>query len=154
MVEKYFNNVVPESNQELFDDKTTSLVSRIDGLFKIYSEKMESFEFSQALENVWNVVKMANKLVEDEAPWNLHKNEKQKELANVLYVLLEVIRVCSLAIQPVMPETSQKIWQMLNLNYVIDGFDVEKEIKFGIMEPGSKVNKAQILFPRIIDEKR
>jgi len=154
MVEKYFNNVLPEPNMEIFNDRISSLVSQINGLFKFYSAKMENFEFSQALEVIWNVIKTANKLVEDEAPWNLYKNNKQKELANVLYVLIEVIRVLSLFVQPVMPDTSKKIWQMLNLDYEIDGFDLEKETKFGLIKHGHQINKTQILFPRIVDEKK
>lgn len=154
MVEKYFNNTVPEYNRELFDDKISMLVSRLENFFGIYSDKMSNFDFSQAMENVWNIIKMANKLVEDEAPWNLYKNNKQKELANVMYVLLEVIRISSLAVQPVMPETSIKIWQMLNLDYKTDAFDMEKELKFGLIRTGHKINKSQILFPRIVDEKK
>ncbi len=154
MVEKYYKNTLPEPDKGIFNERLSSVVAQINNLFNIYSVKMENFEFSQAMESIWSIIKMANKLVEDEAPWNLYKNNKQKELANVLYTLIEVIRIVSLAVQPVMPDTSKKIWQMLNLNYKIDEFDLEKEIKFGLIKPGHQINKTQILFPRIVDEKK
>ncbi|MCX8093771.1 MAG: class I tRNA ligase family protein, partial [Candidatus Goldbacteria bacterium] len=154
MFEKYLSNVVPEYKRDLFDEKISTLVSHIEALFQIYSEKMDNYEFSQAMESVWNIIKMANKLIEDEAPWNLFKNNKHIELANVLYVLLEVIRVASLTIQPVMPETSRRIWEMLNLDYKADNFSLETELKFGMIKSGHKINKSAILFPRIVDEKK
>ncbi|MCX7698482.1 MAG: class I tRNA ligase family protein, partial [Candidatus Goldbacteria bacterium] len=154
MFEKYLSNVVPEYKRDLFDEKISTLVSHIEALFQIYSEKMDNYEFSHALEVIWDIIKMANKLIEDEAPWNLYKNNKHIELANVLYVLLEVIRVTSLAIQPVMPETSKRIWEMLNLDYKADNFSLEKELKFGMIKSGHKINKSEILFPRIVDNKK
>ena len=154
MVEKYFQNIIPEHYRELFDEKMSSLVNQINNLYSVYSKKMENFEFSGAIENIWSIIKIANKFIEDEAPWNLNKNNKLKELANVIYILLEVIRVSSLAVQPVMPETSKKIWQMLNLDYETDKFDIEKELKFGLIKSGHKIDKSRILFPRIVDEKK
>jgi len=53
-----------------------------------------------------------------------------------------------------MPETSKKIWQMLNLDYETDKFDIEKELKFGLIKSGHKIDKSRILFPRIVDEKK
>lgn len=153
MVEKYFNNVLLEYTPTLFDERISALISKINNFYKIYTAKMENYQFSLAIESIWNIIKMANKLVEDEAPWNLFKNNKHKELANVLYVLTEVIRISSLAVQPIMPETSKKVWQMLNLDYETDNFNMEKELKFGIIKAGHKINKSQILFPRIVDEK-
>jgi methionyl-tRNA synthetase len=98
-----------------FDAHTQVMEAEARQLWLKYGADMDLYAFSGAMASVWKIIGMANKLIELEAPWNLVKNGKQKELEAVLYLLLEGIRLCSVAIAPVMPETAGKIFKKLGL---------------------------------------
>jgi methionyl-tRNA synthetase len=115
---------------------------------------MEKYDFSGALASVFNLTGAANKLIEDEAPWNLQKAGKIMELENVLNLLLETIRLASLALSPVMPVTAVKIWEKLGLGYKMETLNIENEMKYGFAWKGIKVSKGEALFPRIVEEKK
>jgi methionyl-tRNA synthetase len=160
MVEKYCPESAPLLHPDVIDEHMKQLCEFADekNLWASYDAAMDSFQFSTALNSVWSMIGMANKLIEVEAPWNLQKNNKMKELESVLYILLEVIRLFSLAIVPVMPDTAEKIWAKLGLHYKLEAdgrsnFDVEKEMIFGHNWKGSRVSKGEALFPRIVSDK-
>ncbi len=76
---------------------------------------MNSYQFTQALETLWEVVRFSNKYIDLTEPWLLAKEQsKRKRLGTVLYNLLESIRIIGILIYPIMPETSEiilkKIW--------------------------------------------
>ena len=81
----------------------------------------------------------------------LAKDPEQKErLASVMYNLLESIRIIALLVAPFMPETAEKIMQILGCdsdNLALDGQD-----QWGGLKPGTQIEKASPLFPRIETE--
>jgi methionyl-tRNA synthetase len=154
MVEKYCAGVAPELHTEAMDDKMKALEVLAKGLWSAYSAAMEKYDFSGALAQVFKLTGAANKLIEDEAPWNLQKAGKIMELENVLNLLLETIRLASLALSPVMPVTAVKIWEKLGLGYKMEVLNIENEMKYGFSWKGIKVSKGEALFPRIVEEKK
>ena len=154
MVEKYCAGAAPELHAEAMDDKMKALEGLAKGLWAVYSAAMEKYDFSGALASVFNLTGAANKLIEDEAPWNLQKAGKIMELENVLNLLLETIRLASLALSPVMPVTAVKIWEKLGLGYKMETLNIENEMKYGFAWKGIKVSKGEALFPRIVEEKK
>jgi len=153
MVEKYCGGAAP-SYTGAFDAHSKAIEDEAKTLWGKYSASMEEYAFSDTMSAVWKLIGTANKLIELEAPWNLQKNAKQKELEAVMYLLLEVIRISAAAIAPVMPETSGKIFAKLGLSIDPAKFDIEKEMQFGLLKAGTKVSKGEPLFPRIEDEKK
>lgn len=152
MVEKYCGGILPAFSGQ-FDAHTQAVEAELKQLWKKYSSDMDAYAFSGAMASVWKIIGMLNKLIELEAPWNLQKNGKQKELEAVLYLLAEGIRLCAAAIAPVMPETAGKIFKKLGLAHDPARFDIEKEMQFGLLAPGTKVEKGEALFPRIEEKK-
>ena len=72
-------------------------------------EKMERLELYEALEGIMAFVRHCNKYVNDKRPWSL----QGKELEEVLYNLLESLRVISILLYPFIPTTSEKIAEKL-----------------------------------------
>ncbi|HEV2904026.1 MAG TPA: methionine--tRNA ligase, partial [Pyrinomonadaceae bacterium] len=76
----------------------------------------EDFAFSRALEEAWSIVARADKMISDAKPWDLAKDEKQRESLNaVLYRAAETLRWLSVLLYPVMPESAREIYQQLGL---------------------------------------
>ncbi len=152
MVEKYCAGLAPKLHPEAMDDKMKALETEAKALWQGYSAAMDKYDFTAAISKVFVLTGMANKLIEDEAPWNLQKAGKMMELESVLNLLLETIRLASIALAPVMPATAEKIWGKIGMSYKMDGLDMEKEMKYGFNWDGIKVSKGEALFMRITEE--
>jgi methionyl-tRNA synthetase len=153
MVEKYCAGLAPKLQPDAMDDKMKALESEAKSLWSKYSPAMDKYDFSGALGSVFKLTGMANKLIEDEAPWNLQKTGKIKELESVLNLLLETIRLVSIAVSPVMPATAEKIWDKIGMKYKLDSLNIEKEMTYGYDWEGVEVSKGEALFPRIVEQK-
>src|SRR5690606_18692014 len=113
-------------------------------------EKMDALEPHVALESLWSLIRRTNKYLDSTAPWTLAKNQDYPRLARVLYTVGEVLRIVSVALTPILPDTAGKIRAQLDLPteckwedaYVWNGWEPEK-----------KILKADPIFPRIEIEK-
>ena len=76
---------------------------------------MDSLQVSDAITEIFNVLRASNKYIDETMPWVLAKDStKQERLETVLYNLLEAIRVCAVFLEPFMPSTSDSIMEQLN----------------------------------------
>jgi methionyl-tRNA synthetase len=106
---------------------------------------MNSFDLHEAIFHVWRLVDYANKMMEEEKPWTLVKDDPEKGSA-ILSNLLEVLRHISILISPFIPETTQKIRKQLGLPAEIDR---KKEDGWGVMKDWKGLGESEIIFPRI-----
>jgi methionyl-tRNA synthetase len=148
MVEKYFNGIVPERRDLKYSDEITKALIDKAGLMSSEIDKgMNNVDFSYCLNSIWDVINTANKFIEQKAPWKLSKENKQDELKDMMYDLCGILNMVSIALMPFMPETSVKMAGQLGLA------DIEKRnfsgLKWGLLKPGTKINKGAPLFPRI-----
>jgi len=78
---------------------------------------MDNNEFHKAIIAVWDFISILNKYIDKKEPWTIAKDEsRQNELACVIYNLIESIRVVGCLIFPIMPQTSNKMQTILNIN--------------------------------------
>ncbi|NTW13484.1 MAG: methionine--tRNA ligase [Candidatus Moranbacteria bacterium] len=67
-----------------------------------------SYRFAEALEKIWETVRDANRYIEEEKPWELAKNDKEK-FSGVMHVLFDRLALLSVALVPFLPDTAEKI---------------------------------------------
>lgn len=153
MVGKYFDGVVPEPPADAKTDADETLLSIAGFLPGKYEAAMSRLEYAAALEAAWDLIKDANRYIENEAPWNLAKSEETMgRLAAVIYNALEAVRIAALFCAPVMPETSAEVWRRLGLGAIGDVTDIAAAAVWGGLPSGSVVSKGDPLFPRIYEE--
>ncbi|MBQ8496570.1 MAG: methionine--tRNA ligase [Clostridia bacterium] len=146
MAEKYFGGTLPENQVEGAEDK--ELIEMVSGLRDKYEAQMEKYAFQSALADVFAVIARANKYIDETAPWVLAKKEEtMPRLARVLYNLAETIRVCSILLSPVMPETCVKIFEKIGADENARTWESAKN--FGTLPATAKLVKGENLFPRI-----
>ncbi len=147
MIEKYNGGIIPEPKIEgKFDEDLKTLAISIPTKME---ERMNRLDYSNALEEIWKLVRRTNKYIDETMPWVLAKAEDQKDrLDTVLYNLAEAIRIISVLIQPFMHTTSKKIWVQLGIDQA-QGTSWEDTFIFGKLPSGIKVHKQEPLFPRI-----
>ena len=150
MIEKYNDGVVPALT-DATDPLDEDLKAIAIGAASKVEANMDKFAFNMALEDIWTVVRRANKYIDETMPWVLAKDEKDKpRLDNVLHNLAEAIRIVSVLIEPFMHTTSGKIRKQLGLWFAepvwADAFTFE-------MMNGEQVKKGDPIFPRLDIEK-
>ena len=146
MIEKYFGGQLPDVRSK------TAFDADLEGMALGTAEKveasMEKMFFSDALIEIWNLIRRTNKYIDETQPWILCKDEEKKgELANALYHVAESIRIISILIQPFIPNTPEKIWKQYNIDNKIVDWEMSKE--WGLLSAELKVEKGEALFPRI-----
>ena len=152
--------LIARINGELVSDlgnlvyRTLTLIERFEGEIvgkdelskyldlKKAEQNIEVFRVHDYIEDVWKFIRHANKYVNEKEPWKLVGND----LGNVLYNLLEAIRIISILVSPVMPETSDKINKQLGVKC-----GNLKDCKFGKFT--GKPKKGEMLFKKIDIEK-
>ncbi len=142
MVKKYFgDDEIKESQKTAYDDNLKNVILES---VKNYKVLMDQFKVADALEEVQKALRQANKYIDETAPWVLAKDEsKKEELRNVLYNLLEAIRISSILLEPAMPTTSNKVYNALNTSLIN-----LSDAVFG-QEKSYKVSPCEILFKRL-----
>lgn len=148
MIEKYNEGVIPQINLEEDVDKSledlgVSIASKVE-------DYIDDLNFSRALDEIWKLVRRANKYVDETTPWILAKEEKKDRLDTVLFNLAESLRIISILISPFMEKTSNKIRQQLGLG---DKALWEDAKTWGLIQEDVKIEKGEIIFPRLDIEK-
>jgi methionyl-tRNA synthetase len=112
-------------------------------------QHFDNLAFSKALETAWSVVARVDKMITDAKPWDLAKDENQKQtLGVVLYRAAESLRWLSVLLYPVMPEASLAIWKQLGLDSSPAEID-PTQLKWGDLRQGAQIGEVQPVFPRM-----
>ena len=143
MIEKYNNGIIPNPTIEGEIDK--SLIEVATNTRDKVEYNMDKLNYSQALEEIWKLIRRTNKYIDETTPWILAK-ENEERLNTVLYNLGESIRIIALTLNPFMERTSNEILSQLGLSENINWEDAKI---WGKIESGTKVKKGELLFPRL-----
>ncbi|MFA6001366.1 MAG: class I tRNA ligase family protein, partial [Thermoleophilia bacterium] len=111
MVEKYSGGAItrPPNIDATWSESSRMLGAEVEAA-------MSEVDLTVCLESIWRFVRSLNKYVEDSAPWKLAKDAQQnQELQNVLYNLVEGLRICSVFLHPFMPDITAEIMKRLGL---------------------------------------
>lgn len=146
MTEKYFGGIVPSPSAETEFD--SSLISEVESLYGKVSAHIDNLLVPEALEDIFAVVRRANKYIDETCPWILAKSEEGIEkLKTVIYNLLESIRVVCVLLCPFLTKCTPIIFDKLGISDAeLKDFDSVK--KFGALKAGGKVDKGVNLFNR------
>ncbi len=144
MCHKYSGGVLSDHKEhEPIDDELISLCLETP---KAMEKKMDELRVADAIDELFALLRRANKYIDETTPWVLAKDEtKHARLDTVLYNLLEAIRFGATLISPFLPDTGAKIFRQLN----IEPSDRDSLSAFGGLSAGHKVGTAEILFERI-----
>lgn len=82
----------------------------------IADEHYRSYNVNKANIAIFDHLRWANRVFHNNEPWKLVKiKEKKDHVDCVLHVAMETLRVCSILLQPVAPQFSDKILNKLNI---------------------------------------
>lgn len=110
--------------------------------------KMDAYSFDEALKEIWALVRRGNKYIDETMPWKLGKEKNTERLGPVLYTLCETLRMTAAMVAPFMPKTAGELFAQLGFEGDPSRLDLDS-LKWGQIPSGCRVNKREVLFPRI-----
>jgi methionyl-tRNA synthetase len=115
MLQQYREGKVPNA------PKDEQIVERSRDIVASVREAYDRFEFSKALELIWSLVGALDKFIVERAPWKLAKDPSRSQLLDeTLGTVFDALRqICVLA-YPVIPHTSQQIWEQMGMSKPLD----------------------------------
>ena len=140
MSNKYFGgNVTSIKKKETIDEEVINLLESMD---QEVDTNIEKLDIPHALADIFKRLERLNKYIDETQPWALAKDEANKQRLNdVLYVILDGIRMCAVELSPFIPSTSKKIFDQLKVS--------NNSLKFGDVEEYKVESNPTILFERI-----
>lgn len=150
MLGKYFGGKIPSevSPEAVRND----LRQEAEGLGKKVDCAMRELDVRTSLEEIWSLIRRANKFVEENKPWSMAKDPAKKaELAVVMYTLMESLRVIGIVLTPFLPVTARTLLKELLLPEDPTSKDLGS---WGGLVPGGEVGKSEPLFPRVDTEEK
>jgi methionyl-tRNA synthetase len=146
MIAKYRKGIVPSPGNAKGDAEVQELARRV---IQKYRTHFDEYNFSRALEAVWELIARVNKYIVENEPWAIaEKPEEARRLDSVLFHASEALRVISVLLAPVMPQTAESIWHQL-------GFDGRaRDSKLANLDWGQEIAGKSLrigtsLFPRL-----
>ncbi|MFC1613171.1 methionine--tRNA ligase [Patescibacteria group bacterium] len=118
------------------------------GYWEEYIEKMDNMLLNEALAVVNKLIKECDGYIAETKPWEMIKNGDNEKAGGILLAVSEAIRHIAWMLKPFMPETADKIFDILNIADTESGKTLEEARKWGSVE-FKEFKKADGLFPRI-----
>jgi methionyl-tRNA synthetase len=155
MVKKYCGGNVPQiTNEEITDENPLKAIG-LD-LGEKVKKAYEALAFNQACESILTLVRATNKFIDDQAPWTLYKIGQTQTLEQVLYAVLESVRLAAYLLSPIIPDISSEIYQQLgfgiNFNQQIESSTAAPfaiHSTWGILSNKQKLGTPKPIFQRI-----
>lgn len=144
LTNKYYDGFVPERG--LLTDDDRQVISELKLFPAKIAKSIEAYRYREALMDVMNLARLGNKYLADEEPWKLVKTDEVRT-KTIMNIALQIAANLSVVSEPFMPFSAHKLASMLvldQLSWKDAGSDV-------LLEEGSKIESAQLLFRKIED---
>jgi methionyl-tRNA synthetase len=147
MIEKYCDGKVPAvATDSGLSEALAATVAKADAA-------MIKLDFQGGITSVMDFCKKVNGYVTEKEPWILAKDEANRaELNEVLYNTAESLRALAVLLHPVMPATTEILWESLGANKSIGSLaaqTIANVATWGQLPEGTIVTKTPVLFPRL-----
>ena len=104
---------------------------------------MEACALTRVCDIIWGVIGGANRYIDAQKPWSLRKTDLAR-MDTVLAVLVDVIRRVALLTQPIMPDASGRILDLLTVDVHHRDFSYYDHR----LSAGVSINEPYAIFPR------
>jgi methionyl-tRNA synthetase len=145
MIDNYFGGVIPTRGTGY-----EGLAQNVERLCESASREYKAFAFSDALQEIWQIISLIDFMLVQQKPW-ARVTDERSAVGEILYEAAEAIRFVSVLAHPVVPEATQRIWELLGLPGKISAMQIHG-LKWGDLKPGTRIRKPEAVFPRVEKE--
>jgi len=144
MVNRNCESRVPAADGTGF--KANAVLEQAHGLIGRVRGQIDDQAFHQALEEIWQVVRDANRAIDEDAPWTLRRTDPQA-MGRVLYLYCEIVRHLAIVLQPFMPDSCARLLDQLAVPESARDFAALD----AALAAGAELPKPEGVFPRFVD---
>ena len=142
---KYFGGEVPAAGELTDYDQQTindfrNIKAQLEGL-------LDNFRFRDAQKEAMNLARIGNKYLADMEPWKLAKTDMERT-ATILNVALQIAANLSIAFEPFLPFSSEKLRKMLNIEHA----EWAQLGSVDLLPAGHALGEVSLLFEKIEDD--
>lgn len=144
MINKNCDGIIPlpstlSNEDNKINEDLNNLVEKIDILF-------EKIELNKILNEIWDQISILNKYFSDQKPWEL-KSINIERMNTVLFVTVNNIRKIALMLMPFMPDSANKILDVLGVELNERSFNyIKNKTTKSIIK---KIGNVTPIFPKI-----
>jgi len=135
--------VVP--NPVAFDSEDRKLLEFIENQPKTIGDLIDRLDFINAMSQTMTFAQEGNKYFQSKEPW---KNKG----GNTLYLCANLLRSLAITLAPQLPQSSERIWKMLNQTGSVHEQTWEEAKRLGF-RGGERIGKVQALYEKIEQDK-
>ncbi len=128
-------------------DADRAMLAAADGLLAICREEMNRQMIHRAVAAIIAVVSEADRYFAGQEPWALKKTDLAR-MGTVLYVTAEVVRQIAILLQPIMPESSARLLDLVAAPQ--DARDFAHLGEAGRLVSGTVIEAPKPVFPRYV----
>lgn len=141
----HFDLKMPEMKD--LDDKDRDFLFKIDEIVEKSKEAFENFHVKKAAHIIMELCDLGNIYFDHKEPWKEVKQDILKA-KNTISLCLECIKSIALISFAIIPDTAQKIWNLLGYKTFLKNeywLDVQEKS----IEKGQKLNEPKLLFKKV-----
>jgi methionyl-tRNA synthetase len=147
MIQQYRGGVIPgaQGNKGIDSDIGEAVTNSTAAALAAY----EKFDFSKALEAIWNIISAVDKFIVERSPWKLAKDpDAQAKLDETLLTSVEALRVVAALVSPGLPHAAETIWRQLGFAEPVSEVRTVA-LAWGTTLAGQHVGTTGAVFPRL-----
>ena len=142
---KYYDGVVPACGELTDYDRAT--IAELGGIKASLESNIENYRFREALKDAMNFARIGNKYLADTEPWKVVKSDPER-VKTILNIALQITANITVAIEPFMPFSAEKILKMLNLGKL----SWDDLGSMSLVAAGHTIGRPELLFEKIEDD--
>lgn len=153
LTHKYFDGKVPAQ-----PDNYAELIAPAVAFAKQLAADIETYNFKQAAFQIVEISSWANTYLQDQAPWSLAKEDpNDPRIAEIMFVALQTTALLAQLVEPFLPFIAPKLRELMGQEATVNGelAKTYQRLNDGqpLVEAGSVIKQAGVLFPKVIDRK-
>jgi len=145
-IERHFGGQIPspaatKGSVSLLRETSASAANGLDAY-------ITRLDFARALDGIWRLLGVANKYLDEEAPWRSVKTDRERA-GTALYNTLEAVRIATILLSPWLPTATQRAWDQLGIGAPLSNQRLGDAQRWGALPAGTRVRPGAPIFPRI-----
>ncbi len=144
LTNKYFGGKVPAAGALTEYDQQT--IADFGNIKAQLEDLLNNFRFRDAQKEAMNLARIGNKYLADMEPWKLAKTDMERT-ATILNLALQIAANLSIAFEPFLPFSSEKLRKMLNIEHA----EWAQLGSVDLLPAGHNLGEVSLLFEKIED---
>jgi len=145
LIHNYFDGNIPECHR--LDDIDREFVTNINQVPEVVADHFDRFEFKKAVAAIIDFARSANTYLSTKEPWKLIKTDSSA-VETILYLAAQSVSTLSIILSPIIPDTANKIWEILNQEGNVCKHQLSEAGKLKL-KPGQKIQVSKPLFHKV-----